>query len=308
MHNRTILVTGGTGSLGKHLVKRLLKEDVKKIIVYSRDEFKQAELERETKDKRLRYILGDVRDYNALNRSFSGVDIVLHTAALKRVEACEYNPFEAIKTNILGAQNIIDAAIENGVEKVLAVSTDKAVNPINLYGATKLCADKLFTAADAYAAGKTVFSVVRFGNFTGSRGSVLPLWKKQEENSKRLTITDRHMTRFFISLDKAVDRTFEVLKLMQGGEVFCPKMPSVKMIDVAKSIRPYGITEIGMRQGEKLHEHMIIQEDAPNTYELDNFFVTANKYRGKGKKVPLHFSYTSDQNWDWMDASSLTNG
>jgi UDP-N-acetylglucosamine 4,6-dehydratase len=296
---KTYLVSGGTGSLGKHLVKRLLKDGAKKVIVFSRDEHKQVEMEREIEDKRLRFVLGDIRDYNTLHRACSGVGILLHCAALKHVHKCEYNPFEAVKTNILGAQNIIDAAIENGVDKVLAISTDKAVNPINLYGATKLCSDKLFTAADAYSAGRTSFAVMRFGNFECSRGSVIPLFKQQKENGEPLTVTDDRMTRFTITLDAAVEKVMQALQLMEGGEVFSPKMPSIKIMDLAKSMSD-SIEIVGMRQGEKLHEDLIITEDAPKTYELDNFFITTQIYRGKGKKVPLNFSYSSDNNLEWV--------
>ena len=298
-NKKTYLITGGTGSIGQCIVKRLLEENAEKIIVFSRDEFKQSEMEREFGSKRIRYILGDIRDAKTLNRACANCDIILHTAALKRIEKCEYNPYEAIKTNILGSQNIIDAAIENGVDKVIAVSTDKAVNPINLYGATKLCSDKLFTAADAYSAGRTSFSVIRFGNFEGSRGSVMPLFKKQKESNNLITLTDERMTRFSISLDIAVDRIFEVLEIMDGGEIFSPKMPSIKIMDLAVSLdAPIHIT--GIRQGEKIHEDLIIVEDATRTYELDNFYITTQIYRGRGKKVPMNFSYSSDNNREWI--------
>jgi UDP-N-acetylglucosamine 4,6-dehydratase len=278
MKNKIICVTGGTGSLGQHLVKRLLQENAKKIIVYSRDELKQAEMKRAVADKRVRYIIGDVRDAKTLSRACANCNIILHTAALKRIEICEYNPFEAVKTNIIGSQNIIDAAIDNGVEKVLAISTDKSCNPINLYGATKLCSDKLFTAGDVYSAGRTKFAVIRFGNFENSRGSVIPLFKEQKRNGELLTVTDDRMTRFTISLDTAVDRTLEALEIMDGGEIFSPKMPSIKIMDLAVSMNA---------------------PIATKTYELDNFFITTQIYRGKGKKVSLNFSYSSDNNWEW---------
>lgn len=301
--NKTILCTGGTGSFGQQLVKRLLKKDIKKVIVYSRDEYKQAEMQRliemdgHLPGQNVRFVLGDIRDSKTLSRTCADCDIIIHAAALKRIEKCEYNPFEAIKTNILGAQNIIDASIENKVERVLAISTDKSVNPINLYGATKLCSDKLFAAADAYSAGRTKFAVIRFGNFECSRGSVFELFNKQKENGESLTVTDDRMTRFTINLDTAVERALEALSLMRGGEIFSPKMPSIKIIDIAESMN-VPIEIIGVRQGEKLHEDLIISEDAPKTYELENFFITTQIYRGMGKKVPLNFSYSSDQNWD----------
>lgn len=304
LHGKTVLVTGGTGSLGKKLVFRLLKKPIKKVIIYSRDEHKQIEMEREIQKKRCRYILGDIRDFDALNRVCRGVDIVIHTAALKHVPKLEYSPFEAVKTNILGAQNIIDAAISNRVDRVLAVSTDKAVNPINLYGATKLCSDYLFTTADAYAAGGTLFAVVRFGNFIASRGSVIPLWEKQKKNGEPLTVTDGRMTRFFIDIDTAIDRIFRALRLMRGGEIFCPKMVSVKLIDLARSMSEK-TKIIGVRRGEKLHEDMVTKENAERTFELDGFYITTDIFRGAGKKVPQNFSYSSDKNWEWAGAEIL---
>ena len=299
---KTYLVTGGTGSLGQQIVRRLLENDIKKVVVYSRGEHKQVEMSRSINDKRVRFIIGDVRDIKTLSRSCRGVDIIIHAAALKHVPVCEYNPFEAVKTNILGAQNVIDAAIANGVERVLAISTDKAVNPINLYGNTKACSDSLFMAADAYAAGKTLFAVIRFGNFIGSRGSVLPLWKRQLKNGQPLTVTDVKMTRFFITPDEAVSRIFEALEIMRGGEIFCPKAPSLKMMDMAIALAPDGDIEIiGKRDGEKIHEDLIIPEDADRTFELEKFFITTKIFRGAGRKVPANFSYRSDTNWDWIN-------
>jgi UDP-N-acetylglucosamine 4,6-dehydratase len=254
---------------------------------------------------RIRYVLGDVRDRDTLLRSLANVHVVVHTAALKHVPKCEYSPFEAVKTNILGAQNIIDAAIECGVEKVLAVSTDKAVNPINLYGATKLCADKLFLAASAYTGGEgTRFSVIRFGNFIGSRGSVIPLFKNLKKNgSDYLPVTHPDMTRFFIPLNTAVNRVFEALSVMRGGEVFNPKMASMKIGEVARAIHPNAkLKNIGIRKGEKQNEDMIISEDAADTKEWRKFYVT-NFHRGK--RVSPEFFYRSDTNDKWMTPAQL---
>lgn len=305
LKDKVFCVTGGTGTLGQSLVVRLLKEDPQKVVVFSRDELKQAEMEYVLNDKRVRFILGDIRDGDTLGRACHGCDIIFHAAALKRIEKCEYNPFEAVKTNIIGAQNVIDAAISNGVKKVVGISTDKAVNPTSLYGNTKACADSLFLAADAYAAGRTLFSVIRFGNFIGSRGSVIPLWKQQCDNGEPITLTDKEMTRFFITADEAVNRIFEVLRIMRGSEIFCPKMPSVKMAELAEVISNNGIKIIGKRGGEKTHEDLIVPEHADRTYEIGNFYVTTKLYRGIGNRVPANFCYRSDTNWDWIDSEAI---
>lgn len=262
MKNKTVLLTGGTGSLGQSLVKYLLQFDIEKIIVFSRDEYKQVQMKREIEDPchKVRYFLGDVRDRSRLYRAFDGVDYVIHTAALKHVDAGEYNPIEFINTNILGAQNIIDAAIDRDVKKILGVSSDKAVNPISLYGATKLCADKLFVAANSYS-GKfgPKFSVIRYGNFIGSRGSVIPYWLELKKNGcDTIPITNPDMTRYWITLPDAAVRAIEALNDMLGGEIYVPKMECRKLIDVANEVYPGAKFEIvGIRRGEKIHEEII---------------------------------------------------
>jgi UDP-N-acetylglucosamine 4,6-dehydratase len=316
--NKTILITGGTGSFGKRFVQRILGNyDPKKVIVYSRDELKQFEMAKsfpQEKYKSLRYFLGDVRDRERLMQALRGVDIVIHAAALKHVPAAEYNPFEFVKTNVLGAQNIIEAAIERGVKKVVALSTDKASNPINLYGATKLCSDKLFVAGNSYSgAGGTQFSVVRYGNVIGSRGSVMPFFMNLKSTGV-LPITDERMTRFLITLDQGVDLVFKALESSLGGEIFVPKIPSMKMTDVAKAIAPECDIKItGIRPGEKLHESMISVDDAANTREYpDHFriFPTIHKWSADyslegGKAVATGFEYTSDKNTSWMTTDQL---
>ena len=311
--NKTVLVTGGTGSFGKSFITRALEQDVKKVIVFSRDELKQYEMQQEFTDRRLRFFIGDVRDKERLNRAFDGVDIVIHAAAMKHVEACEYNPFEAVKTNIHGAQNIIEAAIDRGVERVIALSTDKACSPVNLYGATKLASDKLFVAANAYVGEKkTSFSVVRYGNVVGSRGSVVPFFKKIKETGT-VPITDERMTRFWITLDQGVQFVLDSLKRMCGGEIFVPKIPSMKVIDLAKVIAPECDTRIvGIRPGEKLHEAMIMEDDARHTVEFENYYVIqpefswwSKNYGEGGKPLSEGFSYTSENNQDWLDIDDL---
>ena len=279
MKNKTILITGGTGSLGQAIVKLLLSLDAQKIIVFSRDEFKQVDMKRTIEDPghKVRYFIGDVRDRDRLNRAFIGVDYVIHCAALKHVDAGEYNPSEFVKTNVFGAQNIIDAALDSGVKKVLGVSSDKAVNPISLYGATKLCADKLFVAANAYS-GKlgTKFSVIRYGNFIGSRGSVVPYWQELKERGENIIpVTDPEMTRYWITLEDAALRAFEALEDMVGGEIYVPKMEQRKIVDVAREIHPKAIFEyIGKRKGEKIHEEIV--PDWDDVKERGNLWVTAS--------------------------------
>lgn len=265
MKNKIVLVTGGTGSLGQALVEQLLALNLKKIIVFSRDEYKQYQMRNqiEDPDKRIRYFIGDVRDRDRLERAFKGVDYVIHCAALKHVAVAEYNPTEVIQTNVLGTQNVVDAAIDQEVSKVLGVSSDKAVNPISLYGATKLCADKLFLAGGVY--GDTIFSVIRFGNFQDSRGSVMPFWKElNKQGGRKIPITDKRMTRFWISLDHAAEKCIEALDVMKGGEIFIPEMKSMSLLDVAKEMNlEKDLEEIGMGRGEKLHEELLTKYDRP---------------------------------------------
>ena len=310
---KTILVTGGTGSFGKKFIKKVLEQEVKKVIVFSRDELKQYEMAQEFTDSRVRFFIGDVRDKDRLYRAFDGVDIVIHAAALKHVGACEYNPFEAVKTNIHGAQNIVEAAIDRGVERVIALSTDKAASPLNLYGATKLASDKLFVAANSYVGDKkTMFSVVRYGNVVGSRGSVVPFFQKIKDTGT-LPITDDRMTRFWITLDQGVQFVLDNLERMHGGEIFVPKIPSMKVTDLATAIAPECEMEvIGIRPGEKLHEAMITEDDARQTLEYDTYFVIQPEFpwwteenRETGKKLVDGFKYTSDLNDDWLTVEQL---
>jgi len=313
LKNKTVLVTGGTGSFGKKFTKRALELGVKKIIIFSRDELKQYEMKQEFNDKRIRFFIGDVRDPERLHRAFNGVDIVIHAAAMKHVDACEYNPFEAVKTNIHGAQNIIEAAIDCGVEKVIALSTDKACAPVNLYGATKLASDKLFVAANAYVGEKkTRFAVVRYGNVVGSRGSVVPFFKKVKETGV-LPITDERMTRFWITLEQGVQFVLDNLERMHGGEIYVPKIPSMKVIDLAQAIAPEcEIKVIGIRPGEKLHEAMIMEDDARHTVEFDDYYVIqpefpfwSSKFAEGGKELLDGFEYTSDKNKHWLTIEEL---
>lgn len=315
IENKVVLVTGGTGSFGKKFIHKALELNVKKIIVFSRDELKQYEMKQEFRDERIRFFIGDVRDKDRLYRAFDGVDIVIHAAAMKHVDACEYNPFEAIKTNIHGAQNIIEAAIDCGVEKVIALSTDKACSPVNLYGATKLASDKLFVAANAYVGEKkTRFSVVRYGNVVGSRGSVVPFFKKIRYTGF-VSITDERMTRFWITLDQGVEFVLDNLGRMQGGEIFVPKIPSMNIMDLAKAIAPEcEIDIIGIRPGEKLHEAMIMEDDARHTLEFDKYYAIlpelswwSNEGYEKGKSLPEGFAYTSDNNREWLTVEELSN-
>ena len=322
LEGKTILVTGGTGSFGKKFVKTVLEKypDVKKIIIYSRDEYKQFVMQTMNEFKphleKLRFFIGDVRDKERMMRAFEGVDVVVHAAALKQVPACEYNPFEAIKTNVLGAQNVIDCAIDRNVQKVVALSTDKACAPINLYGATKLCSDKLFIAGNAYCGNKdTRFSVVRYGNVAGSRGSVIPYFQKLiQEGAKELPITDLRMTRFWLKLEQAVEMVLEAIDSMQGGELYVKKIPSMKMPDLAYAIAPnLKIKEVGIRPGEKIHEQMITKEDAPNTIEFKDFYIILPQivleniehiYPG-AKRVSKDFEYHSGNNDRWLSVEDM---
>ena len=319
LNNKSILITGGTGSFGKAFTKYILEHyDPKKIIIYSRDEYKQFIMQNEFKAhaEKLRFFIGDVRDLDRLKRAFEGVDYVIHAAALKQVPACEYNPSEAIKTNINGAQNIIDAALDKGVRKVVALSTDKAVNPVNLYGGTKLVSDKLFIAANAYAGSKDIsFSIVRYGNVAGSRGSVIPFFHKLlQDNKTELPITDYRMTRFWISLQQGVELVIKALEEAVGGETFISKIPSFKITDLAQAMLPGCVMpEVGIREGEKLHEIMLTVEDSMTTYEYDKHFIVypqmvwndRNRPNPTGKKVPEGFSYSSDNNTVWLTVEEI---
>ena len=315
LDNKTVLITGGTGSFGKKFTKIILeKYDPEKIIIFSRGELKQAKMKSKfNNNPKLRFFIGDVRDKDRLYRAFDGVDIVIHAAALKRVPECEYNPFEAVKTNIIGAQNIINAAIDKGVKKVVALSTDKAANPINLYGATKLASDKLFTAGNAYVGEKeTKFSVVRYGNVMGSRGSVIPFFEKKKEIGE-LPITDKRMTRFWISLEEGVDLVLTALETMHGGEIYVKKIPSMRVVDLAKAISPNcKQKEVGIRPGEKLHEVMITRSDARHTLEFDEYFIIEPEYDWwnkktypEGKKLKDGFVYSSDNNSEWLSVEEM---
>lgn len=321
-NGKNILITGGTGSFGKKYTKILLENyKPNKIIIYSRDEMKQYEMASEFSDKCMRYFIGDVRDERRLQTAMNSVDYVIHAAAMKHVPVAEYNPMECIKTNINGAQNVINAALANGVSKVIALSTDKACNPVNLYGATKLASDKLFIAANNIAGNKpTRFSVVRYGNVVGSRGSVVPLFKKLIAGGEReLPITDDRMTRFWITLEDGVKFVLKNFARMQGGELFIPKIPSMKMTDLARAMAPdLGIKIIGIRPGEKLHEMMISKDDAHHTYEFSDHYVitpsiqfqtirdfSSNLLGEKGEKVNEEFEYSSNLNKEWLDTNGL---
>ena len=319
LDNKTILITGGTGSFGKCFTRYVLDNyNPARVIIYSRDEYKQFIMQNEFKEyaDKLRFFIGDVRDKDRLYRAFKGVDYVIHAAALKQVPACEYNPNEAIQTNIHGAMNIIDAALDNGVSKVVALSTDKAVNPVNLYGGTKLVSDKLFIAANAYSGQSDInFSIVRYGNVAGSRGSIIPFFKKIIENGgNELPITDYRMTRFWISLDEGVKLVIKALEEATGGETFISKIPSFKVTDLAKAMLPdCKMPEIGIRPGEKLHEIMVTTEDSMTTYEYDKHFIVypqmvfndRQKINPSGKKVAEGFSYSSGNNTEWLSVEDI---
>ena len=313
----SVLITGGTGSFGKMMTARLLKDKgLRRLIILSRDELKQSEMRMqfpESEHPNLRFFIGNVRDKDRLYRAFDGVDYVIHAAALKQVPAAEYNPLEAIKTNIDGAANIIDAAIDRGVKKVVALSTDKAANPINLYGATKLCSDKLFVAANAYAGPTdTAFSVVRYGNVVGSRGSVIPFFLRMRETGT-LPITDERMTRFWITLDQGVQFVLDAFDRMTGGEIFVPKIPSMNVVDLARAIGPEcELKHVGIRPGEKLHEVMVPEDDARLTLEYDDHFRILPAFRhgvdystDGATPCPDGFSYSSDSNDEWLDEGQL---
>ena len=313
----SILITGGTGSLGRSLVEYLLTHTkARRIAILSRDELKQQHLRMEFQDdSRLRWFLGDVRDLDRLKRAFHGVDYVIHAAALKQVDTGEYNPMEFIKTNVLGSQNVIDASIDAGVKRVVALSTDKASSPINLYGATKLTADKLFVAANNYSfTYGTTFSVVRYGNVMGSRGSVIPYFREVAAQGKPLPITDLRMTRFWISIDSAVKFVIDSLEMMSGGELYVPRIPSMKIVDLANAVAPGAkLEEIGMRPGEKLHEEMISADDSRRTIVLENRFVVTPVVAEWGYDTPIGSrmpegqAYRSDTNELWMSELDIKN-
>ena len=316
LKNKSVLITGGTGSFGKAFVSRLLKEDqISKLVIFSRDELKQFEMAETIKSSKVRFFLGDVRDYQRLLQATDGIDVIVHAAAMKQIPAAEYNPMEAIKTNILGAENIVNAAIRNGVQRVLALSTDKAANPANLYGATKLCSDRLMVAGNTLA-GKhlTKFACVRYGNVLGSRGSVIPFFLEKAKSGS-IPITDERMTRFWLTIEQGVQFVLDSLERMHGGEIFVPKIPSFKVTDVARVVCPGVPTHIiGIRPGEKLHEVMITEDDSYNTVESEDYYAVLSPtlkasgiYDSKSISVDEGFRFSSDNNKFWhTDESFLT--
>jgi len=312
---QAVLVTGGTGSFGKKFVEIMLKQyHPKRLVIFSRDELKQHDMRASGfDDPTLRYFLGDVRDASRLERALAGVTIVVHAAALKQVPACEYNPFEAIQTNIMGGRNVIDAAINQGVKRVLALSTDKAVNPINIYGATKLCAEKMFVQANAYAGSQdSRFSCARYGNVVGSRGSVIPVFQEQRRHG-RITLTDARMTRFWLTLEQGVRFVISSIEQMHGGEIFVPKIPSMRLLDLAETIAPgCEIETIGIRPGEKLHEVLVSEDEARNTLEVEDRYIIQPAHPWwrpenwiHGRPLPEGFRYTSDTNVHWLTGREL---
>ena len=313
--NKNVLITGGTGSFGKKFTEIVMKKcKPKKLIIFSRDEMKQYEMQKQFDYKNIRYFIGNIRDKERLHRAFNGVDVIVHAAALKIVPTAEYNPFEVVKTNIIGAENIINVAIDNNVKKVIALSTDKAANPINLYGATKLCAEKMFISANNYSPHSTRFSVIRYGNVVGSRGSVIPFFQKCKEKGV-IPITDEKMTRFWITLEQGVNFVISSANQMKGGEIFIPKIPSMKITNLAKTIAPRcKIKIIGMRPGEKLHETLLSSDDARFTVEKSDRFISypelasISSRRTKGKFLPSSFKgYSSDNNKQWLKSKELKN-
>ena len=320
LKKKTLMITGGTGSFGQMCTKFLLKNDVKKIIIYSRDELKQFEMFNKFNSPKLRFLLGDVRDRDRLKLATKKVDIIIHAAALKQVPAAEYNPMESIKTNIYGAENVISASLENNVKKIIALSTDKAANPVNLYGATKLCSDKLFINANYLSGSSDIkFAVVRYGNVVGSRGSVLPYFKSLiQKNVKSLPVTDKRMTRFWITLDHSIKFVLDSIKIMGGGELFVPKAPSIKIVDLVKALDQnikYHI--IGIRPGEKLHEVLCPEDSARDTIEFKNYYLIrpshglrksnykTSKDNEKGKFVKSNFIYSSNTNSRFLNVKDL---
>jgi len=313
-NNKTILVTGGCGSFGQKFTEIILKEhNPRSVRIYDNRELAEVEMERKFSNSRLRFFIGDVRDKIRLKRAMDGVDIVVHAAALKHVPICEYNPFEAVKTNMEGAINVIDAAIDNSVEKVMAISTDKAVYPINLYGATKMVAEKLFIQGNSYTGGRdTIFSCARYGNVLASSGSIVPLFEEQKKNGE-ITITDERMSRFWIGLEEGVRFVIKCIEIMKGGEIFIPKISSMKIVDLAEAIAPEAKKKIiGIRPGEKLHEILLTKEEAKHTKEFDKYFIIEPEYRfwnpdnfKEGKPLPDGFEYTSDKNDKWITKEQM---
>ena len=314
LRGRNILITGGTGSFGQKCTEILLEKwDPQRLVVFSRDELKQHEMRQKFTDPRIRFFIGDVRDRDRLYRAMNGVDAVIHTAALKQVPACEYNPFEAVKTNILGGVNVIDAAIDCGVDRVIAVSTDKAVNPVNLYGATKLCAEKLFVQGNAYSThGGTRFSCARYGNVMASRGSVIPIFI-QQRTTGTVTITDKRMTRFWITLDQGVEFVLRGLQWMRGGEIFVPKIPSMSIMDLAAAIAPgCEVKFTGIRPGEKIHELLVSPDESRQALEFSDMFVIRPSHSwwdvggpDGGKSLSDGFRYGSDNNPNWLTVEKI---
>lgn len=314
LNDKVILITGGTGSFGRKFAETVLRRfRPRKLIIFSRDELKQSEMHRDFSAANVRYFIGDVRDLDRLRRAMHGVEVVIHAAAMKQVPACEYNPFEAVKTNVLGAANVIEAAIDAGVQKVLALSTDKAANPVNLYGATKLCAEKLFVQGNSYAGERgTRFSCARYGNVVGSRGSVIPLFMEQRQSGV-ITVTDERMTRFWITLQQGVDFVIQCLGAMEGGEIFVPKIPSMHILDLARAIAPdCQIRYTGIRPGEKVHEVLVAEDESHHTLEHETFFVITPLHPWwrtakweHGTPVPAGFHFSSDANTLWLSAEDL---
>lgn len=313
LNDKVVLVTGGTGSFGQKFVEIALRESqLKKLIIFSRDEWKQSQMAQRFKDDRLRFFLGDVRDTQRLQRAFHGVQIIIHAAALKQVPILEYNPFEAVRTNVLGAQNVINAAIDQGIEQVVALSTDKAVNPINLYGATKLCAEKLFIAGNAYAGGTTRFSVVRYGNVVGSRGSVIPLFLEKKRTGV-LPLTHENMTRFWITLEQSARLVLTALEKMDRGDIFIPKLPSMRVLDLARAIAPEcRIEVVGIRPGEKIHEILLTEEETSRALDLGDCIRIPpvsweqDTNQNGGRPLPSGFRYSSDSNNAWLTPDQLS--
>lgn len=310
--DKKILISGGTGSFGKEMTRYLLTTKAKKIYIFSRDELKQYEMKQEFDSNRLQFFIGDIRDENRLNRAFNNIDIIIHAAAQKHVPSCEYNPYEAVKTNIIGAQNIVNAAINNNVKKVIALSTDKAVEPLNLYGTTKACMEKLFICGNAYSGGKTEFACVRYGNVMNSRGSVIPYWMSLSKQNKKLPLTDINMTRFWLSIKDAVKTVIIALKNMTSGEIYVPKLPSMKLIDLAEAINEnMEIDIIGIRQGEKIHETLINFDESRNVLESNYFYTILPDFhwlRIEEKTGPRHlkpFEYSSNNNSNWISIDEM---
>lgn len=314
LNDKVIMITGGTGSFGRLFAQTILtRYRPRKVIIFSRDELKQSEMSRDFPAKNIRFFIGDVRDLDRLRRATDGVDVVVHAAAMKQVPACEYNPFEAVKTNVIGASHVIEAAIDHGVPHVLAISTDKAVNPVNLYGATKLCAEKLFVQGNSYSReGGTRFSCARYGNVVGSRGSVIPLFLEQLK-SGTITVTDDRMTRFWITLQQGVDFVIQCLGMMEGGEIFVPKIPSMKILDLVRAVAPDAeIQRTGIRPGEKLHEVLVSEDEAHHTLELSSYYLVKPLHPwwradnwSQGSPVAEGFRFSSDANQQWLSVGDL---